>query len=212
MRLYGTLLSPFVMRAALAARMKGFDIPIEPPEGGSRTPAHLELNPMGKVPVLVDGDFVLPESAVIAEYLEEALDGPALLPENIEERARARLLARVADTYLLPALTGVFLAREKPEGVPAALEETDRALGYLEALRPLHGDWLAADEHSLADAAAMPLFFFIDAFEQSFGTATLLAKHPGLAAWWKRAKATEHGIRLMVEMSAALEDMMARQG
>jgi glutathione S-transferase len=212
MRLYGSLLSPFVMRAVLAARMKGFDIPVVPPDGGSRTPAHLLLNPMGKVPVLVDADFVLPESAVIAEYLEEALDGPALLPDNTEERARARLLARVADTYLLQALTPLFLARENPDAVPAALESLRAALGYLEALRPLHGDWLAADEHSLADAAAMPMFFYIDVMEAQFGTAAMLADHPGLAAWWARAKLTEHGIRMMREMGDALPAFMAQQG
>ena len=49
-----------------------------------------ELNPSGKVPVLDDG-FVLPESAVIMEYLEERFPEPALLPPDPEDRALARL-------------------------------------------------------------------------------------------------------------------------
>jgi hypothetical protein len=49
-----------------------------------------ELNPSGKVPVLDDG-FVLPESAVIMEYLDERVPSPPLLPAGREERARARL-------------------------------------------------------------------------------------------------------------------------
>jgi len=49
-----------------------------------------ELNPSGKVPVFDDG-FVLPESAVIMEYLEERYRDPALLPEGLAERAEARL-------------------------------------------------------------------------------------------------------------------------
>lgn len=204
MRLLGGLLSPYVMRAALAARMKGFDIPVEMPAGGIKTADYLALNPMGKMPTLVDGDFALPESAVIAEYLEEVLDGPSILPGGPEERARARLLARVGDLYLAPALTGIFRAREAPDGVPAAIEGITVALGHLAALRPASATWLAGEEHSLADATVMPLFFFLDVFDRPFGTAALIAADEGLAGWWTRVKATEHGVRMVSEMAAAL--------
>ena len=49
-----------------------------------------ELNASGKVPVLDDG-FVLPESAVIMEYLEERYPEPPLLPADPAQRALARL-------------------------------------------------------------------------------------------------------------------------
>ena len=48
----------------------------------------LELNPYGKVPVLVDGDGVIYESAIINEYLEETYPGVPLLPKNPLQRAR----------------------------------------------------------------------------------------------------------------------------
>jgi glutathione S-transferase len=52
-----------------------------------------EKNPAGRVPVLEeDGGFVLPESAVIMEYLEERFPEPSLLPADAAERALARLL------------------------------------------------------------------------------------------------------------------------
>lgn len=209
MRLLGGLLSPYVMRAALAARMKGLDILVEMPAGGIKGPDYLALNPMGKMPTLVDGDFALPESAVIAEYMEEVIDGPSILPGSPEERARARLLARVGDLYLAPALTGIFRAREAPDGVPAAIEATKTALAHLDSLRPAHARWLAGEEHSLADATLMPMFFFLDAFEQPFGTASLISAHEGLVQWWARARATEHGVRMVTEMSAALAAFMA---
>jgi glutathione S-transferase len=57
---------------------------------GNRPDWLYELNPIGKVPVLDDG-FVLPESAVIMEYLDERFPEPALLPAGREERAEARL-------------------------------------------------------------------------------------------------------------------------
>lgn len=209
MRIYGGLLSPYVMRAALAARFKGHDLPVAMPEGGLKTPGYLALNPMGKMPCLEDGDFHLPESAVIAEYLEEVLDGPSLLPGDARARAKARLLARFADLYLAPALTPIFRAREKPDEVPAALEALARALGQLETLRGADTAWAAGDQPTLADATLMPVFFFLDAFDAAFGTAKLLEAQPGLAAWWARAKASDEGRRMVAEQSAGLAAFMA---
>ena len=51
-----------------------------------------ELNPVGRVPVLEEDGWVLPESAVINEYLEERYPEPALLPADPAARAAARLL------------------------------------------------------------------------------------------------------------------------
>jgi glutathione S-transferase len=50
-----------------------------------------EKNSTGKVPVLEDDGFVLPESHLIMEYLEERYPEPALLPADAADRALARL-------------------------------------------------------------------------------------------------------------------------
>ncbi|WP_448580007.1 glutathione S-transferase family protein [Thermaurantiacus sp.] len=208
MKLLGGLLSPYVMRAALAARFKGHEIPVEMPEGGIKSEAYLALNPMGKMPCLVDGDFALPESAVIAEYLNETLPGPNLLPEDPKARARARLLARFADLYLAPALTPIFRARDNPGAVPQAMADLAAALDKLEALRPAGARWMAGDAPSLADATLMPVFFFLDAFDPMFGTAKLLDDRPGLKAWWAAARASPEGARMVNEQGAALAAFM----
>jgi glutathione S-transferase len=67
----------------------------------SDRPAWLyEKNPLGKVPVLEEDDFVLPESSVIMEYLEERYPEPALLPTDPADRALVRLLIFRFDTNL----------------------------------------------------------------------------------------------------------------
>lgn len=53
----------------------------------TKAPAFLALNPMGKVPVLVDGDFVLPESVAINAYLANK-QPTDLLPSEPQARAR----------------------------------------------------------------------------------------------------------------------------
>jgi len=55
-----------------------------------KQPAYLALNPLGAVPVLVDGDFVLTQSAAILEYLAELNPEAGLMPDTPRERAEVR--------------------------------------------------------------------------------------------------------------------------
>ena len=48
-----------------------------------------EKNPTGRVPVIEEDGWVLPESVVIMEYLEERYPEPALLAADPADRARA---------------------------------------------------------------------------------------------------------------------------
>jgi glutathione S-transferase len=81
---------PFCARVRLALAEKAVEYETVEIDLGNRPDWLYELNPVGKVPVLDDG-FVLPESAVIMEYLDERFPEPALLPAGREERAEARL-------------------------------------------------------------------------------------------------------------------------
>lgn len=52
-----------------------------------------ERSPTGKVPVLIDGDLVVPETIAIIEYLAERFPDKAILPADVADRARARAAA-----------------------------------------------------------------------------------------------------------------------
>jgi glutathione S-transferase len=67
----------------------------------SDRPAWLhEKNSLGKVPVIEEDAFVLPESPVIMEYLDERYPEPALLPRDPAARALARLQVERFDDLL----------------------------------------------------------------------------------------------------------------
>jgi glutathione S-transferase len=58
-------------------------------KGEHRRPEFLAINPAGKLPVLVDGDFVLTESVAIVLYLADKYREKGLLPAGIRARAEA---------------------------------------------------------------------------------------------------------------------------
>jgi glutathione S-transferase len=98
-KLYDAARCPYCARVRIALAEKGIEY--EPVEIDLRNrPDWLyELNASGKVPVLDDG-FVLPESAVIMEYLDDRYPEPRLLPGDARSRAVARKLVFRFDELL----------------------------------------------------------------------------------------------------------------
>ncbi len=89
--LYDAARCPYCARVRIVFAEKG--VAYEPIEIDlSNRPAWIyEKNPKGKVPVLEEDTFVLPESHLIMEYLEERFPEPALLPADPSQRALERL-------------------------------------------------------------------------------------------------------------------------
>ena len=70
-------------------------------------PAFRALNPKAVVPVLVHDGFVIPESTVICEYLEEAFPQSPLFPTGARARAQVRLWTKAVDEELHPACSAI---------------------------------------------------------------------------------------------------------
>ena len=70
-------------------------------------PEFLALNPKGVVPVLTHDGFVIPESSVICEYLEDAFPDRPLLPLTARGRAQVRFWTKAVDEELHPACSAI---------------------------------------------------------------------------------------------------------
>ena len=90
MRLIDAPRCPYCARVRIALAEKGVEYECVEIDLQSRPKWVYDLNPAGKVPIL-DDEVVLPESAVIMEYLEERYPEVSLLPTGVAARAQARL-------------------------------------------------------------------------------------------------------------------------
>jgi glutathione S-transferase len=89
-KLYDAARCPFCARVRLVLAEKGLEWETVEIDLSDRPAWLYELNPVGKVPVL-DHGFILPESPVIMEFLDDRYPEPPLLPVCPKERAKARL-------------------------------------------------------------------------------------------------------------------------
>jgi glutathione S-transferase len=103
MIVHGVKFSPFVSKVLVALEEKGLPYTVEPP-----APA---LHPLGKMPVLRDGEIVVPDSSVICAYLERKYPTPPLYPDDPAELARALFLEEFGDTGMAEGWGEIVLER-----------------------------------------------------------------------------------------------------
>ena len=168
MKIIGSYVSPYVRKVLACLELKGLDYEVDPITPFFGDEEFGRLSPLRRIPVLIDGDFVLTDSTVICEYLEEAYPEPALLPRDPRERARARWLEEFADTRLGDLfIWGLFYPKvvsPRVWGDPVDEERIEKsltveipaALDYLEGELPAKG--YCFGEFGLADIAIATFF------------------------------------------------------
>jgi RNA polymerase-associated protein len=145
-----------------------------------------EKNSTGRVPVVEEDGWVLPESGVIMEYLEERYPEPALLPADPAERSLARLRIFRHDEFTTP----YYALRRGDENARPLFDEQLARLDALLEERP----WLSGSAYGLADVAYVP---WVLRARQMLGVD--VGPYPALAEWLGRmlerpAVAAEAGI------------------
>src|ERR671923_979464 len=80
-----------------------------------KNPEYLKIHPFGQVPALDDEGFIIYDSTIINEYLEDEYPYPALMPKDSEGRARARLMEDFRDTHFNPYCVHIMYEIRKAE-------------------------------------------------------------------------------------------------
>lgn len=223
-KLYSADLSPYSARVRMQIYAKGIaDIVIELPEHWGM-PKFRERFPIGRVPVLdVDGDLI-PESEVIAGYLEEIYPEPSLLGTTPRDTAHIRMLGRLSDIYIinntftLSRQTGALSSRTPTPARNAAVSEqlVVEVVRNLKALDKFIGKdgFACCGRITLADCALVPGLFFIENVLPAVGVDTPIPALANVAAYWAAIQKNEHAARVLIELHRGLEERreMIRSG
>jgi len=174
--LYDADRCPYCARVRIVLAEKGIEYETVEIDLDNRPAWIYEKNPLGKVPVLEEDTFILPESAVINEYLEERYPEPPLWPSDPGERSLGRLLV-----FRFDQLSKAYYALRR--GEDGAGERLGSELAKLNAVldaRP----FLSGREYGLADIAYVP---WILRARDRMGVE--LDSFPALADWVERLAA-----------------------
>lgn len=166
--------SPYAWRVQLALEHKAlpYDLKvISFSAGDTRKPEFLALNPRHRVPVLVDGDFVMYESNAIVEYLDEVhpATGAPLFPGDVRTRALTRRLIMEVDAYFdeaIDPLTTQAFGKKPEERDPKQIADGRKAVvdELVMFTKSMRGEFLVGPL-SAADFALYPLVAFLERCE-----------------------------------------------
>ncbi len=168
MRLYDLPCAPGCQQVRIVLAEKGLSYERHIVLPGQEHEAwYQELNPLARVPTLIDRDLILREPSVIAEYLEEAYPDRRLMPLAPGERAIARMVMSFVEQYLAPPMEDLQVALDSGAGADAEIQELRADCGLAFDLLEDHlasGQAFAAGERfTLADAALVPYLFELPA-------------------------------------------------
>jgi glutathione S-transferase len=160
--------------------------------GHNRAPAYLAINPMGKIPALIDGAVRLWESNAINWYLAEKYPAARLLPATLEGRASTQRWLLFQTGHVTPACASLFRATNprmqqfwNVRGDQASADAGRKELArYLPVLEEALADreWLER-QFSLADIAYAPHLWLVA--EGGFD----FSAYPAVRAWLDRTLA-----------------------
>src|SRR5262245_47252849 len=119
--------------------------------GDQRKPDYLALNPMGKVPTLVDGDTVVTEVAAICCYLADAYPKAKLAPA-VGDKRRGPYLKWLfyGPSCVEPAMTDKAMKREPIARSTAGWGDYDTVVEVLRTA-VAKGPWLLGEQFTAAD-------------------------------------------------------------
>jgi glutathione S-transferase len=153
-----------------------------------KNPEYLKIHPFGTVPALDDEGFVVYDSTIINEYLEDEYPYPPLMPKDSEGRARARLMEDLRDSHFNPASGQLNreLRKLEPERDPKVIEQARAKIAecFDRIEKELEGREYLAGPFSLADIAFIPNIDTLDRIQVQVDP-----KYKNIHAWIARLKA-----------------------
>jgi len=176
-------LCPYVQRAAIALAEKGVPFERKDIDLANKPDWFLKLSPLGKVPVLLDNDQPIFESAVILEYLEET-QPHSLHPRDALRRAQHRAWIEFGSSIL----SDLWIVETSPDRAAVESKINTMREKFVRLESELQGPWFDGGDFSLVDAVFAPVFRYFDLIDRLLDHG-IFKDLPKIAAWRKRLMA-----------------------
>ena len=181
--LYGHPFSSYTWKALIA--LYASDVPFEVRAVDPQFPEHIATvqaaSPLGKFPLLEDGDMQIFEATSIIEYLNIRHPGPeVLIPSDPAAAVGMRMLDRVFDNYVMTPMSAIVMEHIRKPEAPDQARIAEARVQLRKTYAWLEG-WLefypVGDQITLVECAAAPSLFYADWVEEIGETC------PRLQAW-----------------------------
>lgn len=177
----------WAVRIALAEKGVAYELVPAPPH----SPQVTALHPLGKIPVLRHGETTVCESRAIIDYIDEAFDGPPLVPSARADRIRSDIWTSIIATSVEPLIIRQFVFaylfpatpdRQPDEALIAELApKVETVLAVLEDATI--ADELGGPTFGRTDIYLVPVLYYLRGTPRG---QTLIAAHPQLNAYLDR--------------------------
>lgn len=200
-------LSSYSMKALIALYENGtpFEYRMLSPEHRANGEQFGALWPIGKFPILLDGERMVAEASIVIEYLALHYPGPVrLLPEDPKTALEVRMMDRFFDLHIAAPQQKLVAdvlrpdGAHDPHGVAEARQKLETAYTWLDKVMARR-TWAAGEEFSLADCAAAPFLLYAHwshpipaRHEHVMAYLARLRARPSFARCWAEAKPYRH--------------------
>lgn len=190
MKLYDSAFSPFARKVRMVLEHKGLEFEALDGLLKSNHAALKAVNGRIEVPVLVDGDIVVVNSADIVNYLEFRYPAEPVYPASAAARVHARAWERAADAFIDAVLIDVSYWKwaDRSDKIPGGLLEAGRAdiaLVYAALDAELTQREFVSGPLSIADVALFPHLASAKAMDVGFSA----ERYPHLTRWFRQMRA-----------------------
>jgi len=180
-----------------------FDLPVQFMMGKM-----YEVSPIGRIPVLEVDEGLIPESEVIAEYLDERFPDKALTGGSLKARADVRVVSRMADIYLM---NNIFMSLSQANQETRVQAVLDLLIGQvkrgIEALEKHIGDgeFAVGDSLTRADCSLVPALWMCSSTVPRLGFDSPILEGTRVSAYWDNIQHNEFAAKILDEMDKGMK-------
>ncbi len=187
MEIYGHFASAPANQVRLAVSALGIDATyhhVDLQAGEQKSPEYLAINPFGKVPAMVDGDFKLAESNAICRYLGGKVGGP-MYPDDPHQQAKVDQWMEFAVNHIRTNMSKVLFNRmfAPMMGLPVDESSLKEGQDFLDQYLPMVENQLADSTFITGDQMTLADIALIAAMEPFDQVQISLESYPHITSW-----------------------------